>query len=416
MLYIKNFILLDTPGKNIEIDTRGFSESFRDNKYNPYWMFRDNPSLTNKVKDLPKKYHDILTESEKKAKEEAERFGKPFDPYDDQAWRVTKAIAKTGWHKLVKPPLQYLGGQVGEMVSGMAKQMGFDKKVEEIAESMGIKIKTSKDKDIMLDNSDGSMSINKEFFKNRGKFAVPKLMLSLQMKMGRHLLQILGAMSSFAWCASMGPAGGIIAAILISMAMKNTIKNMTVDIFKQVLGVTYSVLVYGFKGEDITKIKLVDTDGKLTTQGHKVARIIADLESGKLPLLKTPEEIELSNQKKADESKDFSLGSHIESSVSVKRVMNDIVTDPNANASTAIANEASKLHEKDISMTGENKKQNRDNLAPGYKVLHDVHNAKIDDLAALFEGISPATSDSEKNKHRDNIDRSVESGRSNSLG
>ena len=403
MLYIKNFILLDTPSKNIEIDIRNFSERFRDNKYNPYWMFRDNPSLKNKIKDLPRKYNDTLMESEKKAKEEAERFGKPFDPYDGQAWRVTKAIAKTGWHKLAKPPLQYLGGQVGEMVSGMAKQVGGDKMLENVAEKMGIKIKTSKDKDIMLDNSDGSMSVNREFFKNRGKFAVPKLILGMQMKMGRHLLQILGAMSSFAWCASMGPAGAILAAILISMAMKNTIKNMTVDIFKQVLGVTYSVLVYGFKGEDITKIKLVDTDGKLTTQGHKVSRIIADLESGKLPLLKTPEEIELSNQKKADESKDFSLGSPIESSVSVKRVMTNIVTDPNANASTAIANEASKLNEKDISMTGENKKQNRDNLAPGYKVLHDAHSAKMDDLASLFKGISLATSQTADRNHIDNL-------------
>jgi hypothetical protein len=402
MLYIKNFILLDTPGKNIEIDTRGFSERFRDNKYNPYWMFRDNPSLTNKVKDLPKKYRDILIESEKKAKEEAERFGKSFDPYDDQAWRVTKAIAKTGWHKLAKPPLQYLGGQVGEMISGMAKQMGFDKKVEEIAESMGIKIKTAKDKDIMLDNSDGSMSINKEFFKNRGKFAVPKLILGMQMKMGRHLLQILGAMSSFAWCASMGPAGAILAAILISMAMKNTIKNMTVDIFKQVLGVTYSVLVYGFKGEDITKIKLVDTDGKLTTQGHKVSRIIADLESKRLPLLEVPGAIKVEDSR-SSETDDFILRSSIESNVSVEKVIKDIVTNQNVNAAGVIAEEASILCNKDLSMNEENKKQNSVHLAPGYKVLHDAHSAKMDDLASLFKGISPATSQTADKNHIDNL-------------
>ena len=132
---------------------------------------------------------------------------------------------------------------------------------------------------------------------------------------------------------------------------------MTVDIFKQVLGVTYSVLVYGFKGEDITKIKLVDTDGKLTTQGHKVSRIIADLESKRLPLLEVPGAIKVEDSR-SSETDDFILRSSIESNVSVEKVIKDIVTNQNVNAAGVIAEEASILCNKDLSMNEENKKQN----------------------------------------------------------
>jgi len=285
----------DVPGSNIEIDTRSLREKVKDNKYNPYWMFRDNESLKSKIQDFPKKYYDILNESTEKAKKKAERVGDVFDPYKGQAWRVTKAIGMTGFHKIVKPPLQYAGSQVASMMSGMGKQVGMSNMIENAAEKFGLKIESPKDKDIMTDNSDGSISLNKEFFKNRGKFAIPKTVVSLQMKMGRHLLQILGAMSAYGWCASLGPPGAIFATILISMAMKNTIKNLTVDVFKQVLAATYSTIVYGFKDKDVTKVKLVDMDKngnpKLTKDGLKVSKIIAELESSKLPLLDMPDDL-----------------------------------------------------------------------------------------------------------------------------
>ena len=240
-------------------------------------------------------YENNYARRRKEREEKAKYYNKPFHPEDGQDIDETLSKLSAIWNRMLKPAGQGAASSLLGGLSGMMDSMpgGLGEQMKSGLKRLGIKLDNKVDKDIFIENPDGTIRANTHFFHNLGPNALLIFIFKeIPFKMLRLSIQLPGTFGAFIMLSALGPPGLIIGSALLVMSMKNMAGSITVDFFKRLAQVVYHQVVYGFRGPDGNKIDVIDTDedGNISLNSEGIDALSAILNSGRpLPEIDDPE-------------------------------------------------------------------------------------------------------------------------------